>query len=375
MEDGIYFGLDQAEYHKLERLSGSGTQNLMVSPATFWADSWLNPLREVEEEDAEPTPAQIAGTAYHKARLEPDLYRQIYYRGLCMADYPDALKTHDEIKAELVQLGEKAGSDKVLEAARRLRAAGYPGPIKHLLLEELQAGKEDWQIELPWKLFDQIAADMEALEGNAEISPLLHEGESEVSVLWTDDKGVKWKARFDRLQLRRIVDLKTFDNSRGKILEQCLYDAVQYNRYYLQAYVYWTAAELIRAGKLPVKKCQSQAQKDLIAEIRQSPDPYEYWWIWQEKGGIPNVLARKLRLTQEAHPSHLNQAPDEASRKALADKLRKPSMIWEKAAIEVKAMRDLYLTCLEIWPTGPWGAMTPIGEIDDEGFNRFWLES
>lgn len=375
MEDGIYFGLDQADYHRIPRLSGSGVQNLIVSPGTFWADSWLNPLREEEEEDGDPTPAQIAGRAYHAARLEPDLYRQVYYRGLNIKEYPDALTTHTQIKAELVALGEKPGSDKVLEAAKRLRAAGYPGPIKHLLEEELQAGKEDWQIELPWRLFDQIAADMAALESNAEILPLLHEGESEVSVLWTDEKGVKWKARFDRLQLRRVVDLKTFDNSRGKILEQCLYDAVQYNRYYLQAYVYWTAAELIRAGKLAIKKCQSQAQKDLIAEIRQSPDPFEYWWIWQEKGGIPNVLARKLRLTEEAHPSHLHQAPDEKSRKALADKLRRPSMIWEKARIEVTAMRDRFLECMEIWPEGPWGALVPIAEIDDEGFNPRWLES
>lgn len=378
MEDGIYFGLDQDTYHRLERFSASGASNMMVSPATYWADSWMNPDRfedpEEGETDADATAAQIAGKAYHMARLEPELFRQVYYRGLKIKEYPKALTNHAQIKEELAKLGEKAGTDKVLDAAKRLRAAGYPGPIKHLLEEEIREGKEDWQIELPWKLFDQIVADMAALEGNDQIRPLLHEGESEVSVLWTDDKGVKWKARFDRLQINKVIDLKTFDNSRGKELEAAIYDSVQYNRYYLQAYIYWTAAELIRAGKLSIKKLQREEQRELIKAIKTSPDPFEYWWVFQEKGGVPNVLARRLVMTEQPHPSHLAGAPDEASRKVLAKKLQSPSMIWKKAELEVRAMRDLLLRCLEIWGTGRWGSLHPVDDITDEGFNPRWLE-
>lgn len=379
LADGIYFGLDQKEYHALARFSGSGAQNMLVSPSDFWADSWLNPQREIEEEDEDaegPTPAQIAGTAYHSARLEPDRFRQIYYRGLRMKDYPKALTTHGQVKDQMALLGIKAAStEKVLDSARRLREAGYPGPIKHLLLEGHKVGREEWQIELSWQLFDQITADMDALESNAQVQPFLREGESEVSILWTDDKGVKWKARADRLQLGSVVDFKTFENPSRKVLEQCLYDAIQYNRYYVQAFVYWTAAELIRAGKLKICKAQTQAQKDLIAAIRESQDPFEYWWVFQQKRGVPNVLARRLIMTTEPHPSHLYQAPDEASRKALAAKLRSPSMIWDKAWIETTHARDQLLKCLEIWPEGPWGAMIPVGDIDDEGFNPRWLEA
>lgn len=375
MEDGIYFGLDQAEYHKLERFSGSGAQNMMVSPATFWADSWMSREEEDDEEPEEATKAQILGTAYHMARLEPAIFGQTYYRGLRLKDYPHVLTTHTQIKAAMVELGIKAASGElVMDSALRLRDAGYPGPIKHLLEFEIRAGKEDWQIELPWKIYDQLIADMQAMGANEQIMQLLATGQSEVSILWTDDKGVKWKARLDRLAVGRIVDFKTFDNSRGKVLEQCLYDAVQYNRYYLQAYVYWTAAELIRAGKLKIMKLQNEAQRDLIKAIKASEDAFEYWWVWQEKSGVPNVLARRLRMTEEAHPSHLYQAPDEKSRKALADKLRRPSRIWDKAKYEVKAARDMLLQCLEIWPEGPWGALQPVEDMIDEGFNQHWLE-
>jgi len=378
MEDGIYFGLPEDEYHRIERFSGSGAQAMLVSPATFWAGSWLNPEKaKAAEEGTEDAKAhQIIGRAYHKARLEPELFVQIYYRGLRLADYPDALTTHDAIKEKLGELGQPktTAGEKVMSAALRLRDAGYTKPIKHLLEEDhASAFDPSWQIELPWMAYDQIAADIEALHDNAAIQPYLREGISEVTVLWTDDKGVKWKCRFDRLQIQRIVDLKTFDNTRGKTLEQCLYDAVQYNRYHIQAYVYWTAAELIRAGKLKIRKCQSQEQKDLIEAIRASEDPFEYWWVFQEKNGIPNVLARRLIMTEEPHPSHLAQAPTPETRKALAKKLRSPSMIWEKAGLEVKHARDLLLQCLEIWPTGKWGSLHPVGEMDDEGFNQHWL--
>lgn len=375
MDDGIYFGLPQEEYHKLKRFSGSLAQNMLVSPATCWADSWFNPKRE-EKEAEKVKDWQIVGDAYHKARLEPELYQQIYVRGLDWSDYPGLLTNHEEIKTKIRELGHSVPSgEKVFAAAVRLRdEIGYTGPIKHLIEAGFEASLAEWQIVLPPKTFDEIAADMEAMHGNEELAPFLREGVSEVSILWTDAKGVQWKARIDRLQVSRITDLKTFDNSRRNVLEQCLYNAVQYNRLYIQAYVYWTACELIRAGELAIKKVQNQAQKDLIAAIRASEDPFEYWWVFQEKGGIPNVLARRLIMTEEPHPSHLYQAPDEKGRELLRKKLRSPSKIWNKARLEVGIARDLFLRCQEIWPDGPWGSMMPVSDIEDEGFNPRWLE-
>lgn len=372
LDDGIYFKLPQEEYHALPRLSASGVCNLLISPATFWADSWLNPRRKKLS-----TSALLSGTAYHHARLEPEIFKDLYYRGLDMRDYPDALTSHSEIKEALKFLGAKQTltGEKVFEAAIRLRQEGYAGAIKHLLEYDHAQQYSESQVELPPDLFDEIADDMEALHSNGDITPYLTNGQAEVSVLWTDKLGVKWKARIDYLQVNRVVDMKTFDNSKGKVLEQAIYDTIQYNRYYVQAFVYHMAAELIRAGELKIRKVTDQAQKDLINAIRQSPDVFEYHWIWQEKKGVPNVLARRLVMTEQPHPSHLAQAPDDASRKALAKKLQTPSLIWKKAELEVRFARDLLLKCLQIWPTGRWGSLKPVDDITDEGFNPRFLES
>lgn len=377
LEDGIYFGLPQEEYHALQRLSGSGCQNLLVSPATFWADSWLNPARMEKEELEQKAEALILGSAYHSAKLEPEIFAYTYRRGLNLADFgDDMLTSHEQIKAKLKELGhpQTVAGEKVLDAARRLRDAGYTKPIKHLVEDEFARSIEEGEIVLHWRSYDQVVADAAAVRLNPEISQFLAEGASEVTILWTDDKGVKWKARIDRLQVKRIVDLKTFENPRRKILEQVLYDAIAYNRLYIQAFVYWTACELIRASKLSIRKVQTKEQKALIEAIRQNPDPFEYWWVFQEKKGVPNVLARRLRMTEEPHPSHLVNAPDEKSREELRRKMQSPSMIWSKAKLEVEHARNLFLQCAEIWPTGPWGAMVPIADIDDEGFNSFWLQ-
>lgn len=379
MEDGIYFGLDDKDYFALERFSASGAAAMLISPATFWAQSWLNPVKvqEREEEAEKVTAAQIAGKAYHRARLEPEIYQRTYVRSINPAEYPGILTTHTAIKEQLKELGEaqtKTGEN-VLGAAYRLRATGYDKPILHILEDQLRSDMEEHQIEVSWMLFDQIAADMAAMHGNREVAPHVTNGQSEVTILWTDKAGVKWKARLDYLQARSITDVKTFANARGKELEQCIYDDIAYNRYYMQAHVYWTAAELIRTSDLQIKKMQNQAQQDLIDAIRASEDPFEYWWIFQEKGGVPNVLARKLRLTAEVHPHYLAAAPTPETRKALQKKLQRPSMIWKKAELEVRAARDRFVSHQEIYPRGePWGAMVPVAEIDDEGFNRFWLE-
>lgn len=377
MKDGIYFGLPMAEYLRIQRFSSSSARDMTVSPATFWANSWLNPKNLPEEgEEEKETPAQIYGTADHSAKLEPDIFAQIYVRDVDLSAYKNLISTHTEIKAVFKDLGEpqtKAGED-VLAAARRLAAYGCDRPIKHLLEQEIRDGLEDFQIILPPSIFDQIVEDAAAIHANPEIAKLITGGQAEVTILWTDDKGVGWKARLDYLHSRHLVDLKTFDNSRGKLLEQALYDAVAYNRYFMQAYVQWVAAEQIRTGGLMIRKRQSQEQTDLIDAIRNSPDPFDYWWIWQEKFGVPNVLARRLRMTEEPHPHYLAEAPNEKTRAALKKKLTKPSLIWERARIQVEAARKQFLQGLEIWPDSPWGALVPVGEIDDEGFNRFWLE-
>lgn len=377
LDDGIYFGLPEAHYHGQNRLSSSGVQNMLVSPATFWADSWFNPDREPWDEGGD---AQIIGTAYHKARLEPDRFLEIYVSEPDKASYgKDLIVTGTDISAELEKMGatKKKAGELVLDQALRLQSLGCEKPIWPIIWAEWEALLLEGQIALDPKTYAEIERDMRRLHGNDDIVPFITGGQSEVSVLWTDKAGVQWKIRIDYLKERHCIDLKTFENGSRKNLDQCIADSIRYNRYYIQARLYWEGCERIRRmGKdLPIKKIQNQQQKDLIEAIRNSPDMFEYWWIFQEKKGIPNVLARQYRMTREVHPHYLMQAPDEEGRKLLREKIKNPTKLWEKATLEIESARNLFLQCQEIWPDAPWGPMIPVSDIDDDAFSSYWLES
>lgn len=377
LPDGIYFRLPQEAYHGQRRLSASGCCNLLVSPATFWADSWLNPEREEVGQD---TPARIYGSAAHVGTLEPERFSSAYVSLPNPDDYgteeQPLLTTHAAIKAVLKERGEPQtkGDEGVLGAAIRLRESGYGGPIWHLIMDEFEAARPADQIALPPKVYTEITRDIERMKSNTEIMKQLEGGEAEVSILWTDKGGVQWKARLDKMQERGAVDLKTFDNARGTALDECIRNAIQYNRYHVQARVYIEAMEAVRAG-LRICKIQNQGQKDLVEAIRASTAPFQYWWIFREKGGVPNLLARRLRMTGTVHPSHLVDAPDAESRARLEASKTFPSRLWEKAGNAVKLARQLYVNGLEIWGTDqPWQALVPVSDIDDEAFSSFWLE-
>lgn len=374
LPDGIYADMDEDTYHALPRLSASGICNLLISPATFWARSWLN----AEQEDAD-TPARILGRAAHIARLEPQRFASMYRRKMDKSDMPDgALMTHEDIKEQLRLLGQPAtvGKEGVLDAAKRLEAGGYTGPIWHTAYErwELEDDFHDQKILLPGDAFDDIIDSAERLHQDPDVSRLFTDGMPEVSVLWTW-KGLKWKCRFDWLAKGWITDLKTFENSLGKNLDQCIADAVRYNRYYVQARLYWHCYEAIRCDDLIIQDDDETSRAgQLVAGIQSLDVPAEWWWVFTEKK-VPNVLARQFRMTLDAHPHHLYQAPDNESREEFRKKLEKPSAIAMKADAEIDHAAAVYRQCMDVWGADePWGALVPVGEIGDEDFNPRWLE-
>lgn len=373
LPDGIYFSLAFDTYHAQQRLSASGCSNMLTDPATFWADSWLNPDRE--EPDTE---ASIDGTAYHVALLEPERFAASYRPEPNPADYPEALMTASEVMATLKELGEKqtVKGESSLDRARRLQALGFDRPIWACVMDDWQrADPDETMIGLPQKVLVQVARDVERIRKNPELLPFVTGGQSEVSVLWTGKDGTRWKARIDYLKPGQVIDLKSFANPSRKNLERCITDAISYNRYYVQAVLYWQAAQAIRDLDLPVI-AETAAQEDLVDAIREGTEPFEFWWIFQQKGGVPNALARKLRRNLMVHNDRVADAPDEDRRESLRKKLsRPPSRIFEKGTMELESCARLLRQCQEIWPSGPWGSMVPVGEVDDESFSPYFLES
>jgi PDDEXK-like domain of unknown function (DUF3799) len=375
MIDGIHFNMPFEQYLSINRLSNTALQKLMISPATFWTSSWLNPNKP----EPEDTKAQVLGRAYHAARFEPETFEDRFTRALEKADYEGidgALFNGTEIGEALAAAGEpkKKAGEIVLEQGRRLFNAGYKGPVwpveQYLWLEEIGA-----RVPIPAEHWDNILADMARIERVPAIRDLMHGGAAEVTVLWTEG-GVQFKARFDKLKPSLFLDFKTFENSSGKHLDQCLADAIRFNRYYIQIALYYRVTELIREGALEIISDASPDERALISAVRGNPDDLEAWLVFQEKKGVPNILARKVQLFTIPLSTRVNSAgvSDEVRRK-VEQSTRQKSALFTKAEWEIrKAVKD-FLNYSEIYEPGQeWVPFQPLGEIIDEDFPSYWFE-
>lgn len=371
--DGVYFGMIDDAYHAIERLSSSGIQKLLVSPANFWAESWLNPEPPRVETSAV---VRAIGRAYHSARLEPELFARNYVRALDKSELPEgALITGADMGAALAEMN-LAKSGSVAEQAARLRANGYDGVIWQVELEKWEA-RRNKRIAIPADTYDEIVEDGERLRASPAIAELLSGGAAEVSVFWTCPRtGIPMKARLDYLKALAWIDFKTFDNSRGKRLEQALADAFRYNRYYVQAVVYREAVEAIRNGLVDLVGAATAEQRDLLAAVQLSTAPLACYYLFQEKKGVPNVLARRFKFDDLPASHEMNAAglsPQAEARAAAA--VARPSLIARKAETEIAYAKKLYLNYSEIYERGePWLPFDPISDIGDESFNPYWLE-
>lgn len=373
MPDGIYFDMAEEEYHAIPRLSASGIQNMMISPATFWAKSWLNP----DQDDAEETAAQEIGKAYHCARLEPERFFSCYVPEIDKGDLDDdCLMTDAALKAALKDMGQPQtkGDEAVLDRARRLRDLGYTGQIWHLELEAWEIDKGD-RIGLPRKVWDEIRRDMHAIRRNPEVLEHLVDGAAEVVILWTDPiTDMPMKARLDYLRPLSFTDFKTFDNSQGRHLEQAILGAFRFNRYYIQGAVYWQAYEAIRAGLLEVRRHFTEAQIELIEAIKANPQPGRCFYVFQEKKGIPNILVREYGI-RTAHASLRAAAPTDDAFAQAAAAYGNFSQLYRKAEAEINWAQRTFRNMQEIYPNGePWFPINATGRIDDESFPPSFLE-
>lgn len=375
--DGIYFDLPEAVYHAVPRISASGLQKLCVSPATFWRGSWLDP--EAPELDEEQTKAQMLGKAYHCARLEPERFHQTYCRKPEKEDFAgQKLLTSDvAVKAALKELGatQTIGNESLVERAQRLVDEGETRPIWTLIMdahEQERAGR----IALEGRYFDQIVTDMERIRGQGEIAELLTGGQPEVSVFWTDQHGLKCKCRFDYLAPGWWDEFKTFDNSRGKVLEQALADAVRYNRYYVQAVHYRDGAEAVRTEGLQIIGDATDEQRALIAAIQIRPQELECHFIFQEKGGVPNLLAREFPFYDVPLTTRLHDAGATDEQIATAHEAnRSRTGLHARGAIEVLHAKDQFVLYSNAYDPGtPWFPLEARGRFSDLDFNSNWLE-
>jgi hypothetical protein len=376
--NGVYFGLEFEDYEKIERLSKSRLKQMLISPADFWADSWLNPnpVKLTPEQEKRRKIARLLGKAYHCARLEPDAFHERFVREISQADYANVegfLGTATAIEAELFERGQPKKSkddDGVLGQARRLAALGYEGPIWHILQAEWEAERHG-RAAIPAEAFDQIEIDMQRIAAVPDVHAALSDGFAEVSILYDcPDTSLPMKARLDYLRGDGWAEFKSFANPSGKPLEQCLLDAIRFNGYYVDVAAYHEAVEAVRIGGVEEFFGDDSGRgAEMLLQIVKSPIPLPHRLIFQQKGGVPNVLSRSLRLFEVT-----------AEKLAGAEYGRQidtpPTMLMMKARAQIKQAKRTFVAYSEIYARGdPWMPWEPHRDVSDLDFSPHWLET
>lgn len=339
---GIYFGLEESEYHADPSLSSSGIRKLLVSPLTYWASSHMNP----DYEDA-TTDAMLAGKAFDKRIVEGEV---AFYEDIAVAldpaDYPDAVAGGADLRVRCADLGlVKNGT--IAEMCARILEADGDAQLWPLMVEahaEENAGKQFISADLE----KRIQRSARIVEAHPSARKAFDGGHPQVSVFWIDEEtGVPMKSRFDYLKIRSVVDLKTFSNPLGKRLDTAVAHAVANYRYHVQAAVYMDAAE--RAKHLPT--FGEGPTPEWRAAFEESPD-HAFVFVFQESGAAPNLRIREFRRLVNG----------------------KPTVAWQSGHDAYRYAVNLYTRFRDQYGENPWIDDQPMTPFTDDEFPIWMME-
>lgn len=341
LPDGVYFNLSFNDYLAVRRFSSHGVIQMTRSCYDFWARSWMNPNPPDEESEFKDK-----GTAYHARIVEGrKVFEAQYAVELEPDDYPEAMRTTDDLKEFLRGRGLKLTGNKPELIARVLEADPDAQVWDDLVARHAATHAGKTMISHKWLLEIEIAAAN--IEKNPELQHAFRGGAAEVSVLWTatvetpdgDVIEVPMKSRFDYVKPKAWVDLKSFSNSVGMRLSRAVSREYANRRYYVSTAVYYQAAdaakELVAAGKF------SGASKE-TAEALFTHDKLALY-VWQQTV-VPVALGR-------VYPRELQvvQIGDSQFRDALAE----------------------YARCWQTFGDDPWIPQSKIETADDTEFPAY----
>lgn len=434
--DGVYLHMPEQTYHSQHRLSSSGIGKLRVSEADFWKASWLNPDRVDKPTDAQFFGRIFHVAKLEPHKLDKIYIRDLNAQDMdadCLftdADvkdaikamiptpdqHPDALRTDTDVKNFLADIGEQKtvsgetpddrklrlrqhsasavfwsdvvaeweaehgpisapSGETARERAYRLKSYGYKGQIWQVERDNFESSL-DGRIPVPHKIWDQIKSDVAEMHEMPVIQKYLTGGLAEVSILWTDADGNRWKARLDYLRPDIFTDAKTFVNQMGKPVLECLYSAFRYNGYYIQAQIYRNAVDQIRAGNVALMDAKTDEEQAIFQAVADRPYPLKCVYLFQQKEGVANVLAGTVHLdtlAQGMNAAESGATPEQIE--FMANQYSIPSNLSKRATRDIDEAVDTFRTCMEMYgETEKWRPIKPEFDIDDEAFNPFWLD-
>ena len=244
--DGIYIGLSFEPYLADPALGSSVWKVLKDSAPEWWWGSHFNTLVDRKSRSDEERRFQLMGQATHVALCEGiGAYQEAFGVLPSKQSHPDALDTAEELRRACDERGLPKAGDKSQLIQRLLQWDPDLEILDRLQAEWRLAGKraltqaEDARIRLLHAVAMRSPEEIEMAGGEkVSLREAFEGGLTELSVFWTDDDGVRHRARFDKLKRRATVDLKTIGrpitNFKGALLQEIvnrgyLYQAVRYD--------------------------------------------------------------------------------------------------------------------------------------------------
>jgi hypothetical protein len=270
------------EHHAMPGLSASGMKDLAVSPLRYWY-LHVNPEAPV----VEPSPEMIFGSALHCAVLELDQFDRRYAKQVTEADYPGCLVTIEDLRNFLREAGLQPKGTRKADVVAQVQSAYPEAPIWDVIEQNhfrANAGKtilsaEDWE---------RVTNAAKALLEEPRLVEILQDGRPEVSMVTKDEEtGITIKARMDWLAPHCIMDLKTFSQKRTRSIDETVADAIYYERYHRQAFVY----SMVRGWP-------KDWQGDFVLSFVESQPPHEtrIKALRPKTGGNANVYWEHARI-------------------------------------------------------------------------------
>lgn len=314
-----------AEYFAIPALSNSGMKDLAISPLRFW-HRHINPKRPQDEDESA---ALRIGSALHCAALEgADEFYKRYARGFDDSVYDKTLDTVADLREFITAAGGKPkGNAKVplCEQALEMMDSGAERiPIMYYEKKLHASAVEGKTILSPeeWKRVDAMAV---AIRNEPAINSILEKGKPEVAMVAKDpDTGVLLKCKLDWMAPRHTLDLKSFAQKRGASIDKSVADAIYYEHYHWQAFLYEHIRFLVTQERTP-----------FVLGFVESDEPHE--------------TRIKVLTARSQYDSN---------------------MYWERARIEVKAMIRMYADCMDKFGDRPWRYQQAAEPLIDEDIRQ-----
>lgn len=418
-EPGIYFGMDDEDYHRVFAVSSSGIKKLVASSMEYWANGPMNPDYEERQ-----SPFLDYGKAAHCLVLEgPEEFAKRYAVELDPSQYENVLVSTDEIKNairkfttlapvkpapggkqalidQLAALGKAHGQDvdlegtmlQLKESIRRFDEEQPVKPISRVVIdseaepvETRTAQKEDWIAQLlelkpDAQIWDdmvgrhlaanegatmitpkqdravRIAAHM--IEQHPDAGPMLKGGYAEVSIFWyCPVTGAPCKARLDYLKLQAILDLKTFSNSQGMPVNKAIERAIGNFRYNIQHVFYEQA---INAARKLVRDNALRAIHDYDDPTTEQAEARQTFCFKWAKITDPPKFIFIFQQSGIAPITRVKGMPRQE--------------VFKATHRLIETLKFKWLECSKTFGVLPWLDIEPMSEIEDEAIPMYATE-